>query len=96
MKAMLDRHFGLNKYYRSVKGSLWAGKKVALITTHGYDADYGAGPFEMGIQRLCEHSTLNYLGMYSARDIDDLASFQTEDVVHGAKVFAQKLMMAVK
>lgn len=92
MKALLDRHYGLNKYYRSAQGSLWEGKKVALITTHGYDAEYGAGPFETGIKRLCEHSKLNYLGMYSVRDIDDLASFQTESAIEGAKEFARKLI----
>jgi multimeric flavodoxin WrbA len=92
MKALMDRHFGLNKYYGSASGSLWEGKKCAIITTHGYDAEYGAGPFETGIKRLCEHSKLNYLGMYSARDEDNLASFQTEEVVAGVKEFARQLI----
>ena len=92
MKAVLDRHYGLNKYYRSVTGSLWAGKKIALLVTHGYDRDYGAGPFETGIQRLCAHSKLTYLGMYSVRDEDDLASFQTEDAISGARAFARQLL----
>lgn len=92
MKALLDRHYGLNKYYGNAKGSLWAGKKVAIIATHGYDAEYGAGPFETGIKRLCEHSKLNYMGMYSIRDIDDLASFQTEEAINGARSFAKKLL----
>jgi multimeric flavodoxin WrbA len=92
MKALLDRHYGLNKYYGKAKGSLWEGKKVALVTTHGYDADYGAGPFEMGIKRLCEHSKLEYLGMYSARHVKDRSSFQTEEVVNGARGFALRLL----
>ena len=92
MKAVLDRHYGLNKYYRSATGSLWAGKKIALLVTHGYDRDYGAGPFETGIQRLCAHSKLTYLGMYSVRDEDDLASFQTEDVISGVRAFARQLL----
>ena len=92
MKALLDRHFGLNKFYRSAQGSLWEGKKVAIITTHGYDREYGAGPFEIGIKRLCEHSKLKYLGMYSVRDEDDLVSFQTEEAVNGAKAFARKIL----
>jgi Multimeric flavodoxin WrbA len=92
MKALLDRHYGLNKYYGKAKGSLWEGKKVALITTHGYDAEYGAGPFETGIKRLCEHSNLKYLGMYSVRDEDDLASFQTIEAMEGARLFAKKLL----
>ena len=92
MKALLDRHYGLNKFYGSVQGSLWAGKKVAIIATHGYDAQYAAGPFETGIQRLCEHSNLLYQGMYSVQDEDDLASFQTETATEGARAFARKLL----
>ena len=95
MKAVLDRHYGLNKYYRSAQGSLWAGKQVAILATHGYDREYGAGPFETGVRRLCEHSHLNYLGMYSVRDEDDLASFQTEEAVAGARAFARQLMRGV-
>jgi len=92
MKALLDRHYGLNKFYGTASGSLWEGKKIALITTHGYDKEYGASAFETGIRRLCEHSKLNYCGMYSVRDEDDLASFQTEEAVNGAKTFARKLL----
>ncbi len=92
MKALLDRHYGLNKFYGSAKGSLWAGKKVAIIATHGYDAEYGAGPFENGIKRLCVHSKLNYIGMFSVRDEDNLASFQTETAINGARIFARRLL----
>ena len=92
MKALLDRHYGLNKFYGKTKSSLWEGKKIAIIATHGYDADYGAKPFEIGIKRLCEHSKLNYLGMYSVRDEDDLTSFQTNDAINGAKAFALRLL----
>ena len=92
MKALLDRHYGLNKFYGSAKGSLWEGKKVAIIATHGYERDYGAGPFELGIKRLCIHSNLDYLGMFSVQDIDDLASFQTNEAKFNAKMFAGKLI----
>jgi multimeric flavodoxin WrbA len=92
MKALLDRHYGLNKFYGSAQGSLWAGKKVAIIATHGYGAEYAAGPFETGIQRLCEHSNLKYMGMYSVQDEDDLASFQSDAAVEGARAFARKLL----
>ena len=92
MKAVLDRHYGLNKFYGSAEGSLWAGKSVAIIATHGYDRAYAADPFETGIQRLCEHSGLVYAGMYSVRDEDDLASFQTAEAVEGAKDFARRLL----
>ena len=92
MKNVLDRHYGFNKYYGSAEGSLWAGKKVAIVATHGYDGAYATDPFEMGVQRLCKHSNLEYLGLYSVQDEDNLASFQTADAVAGAKAFAQKCM----
>ena len=92
MKALLDRHYGLNKFYGKAKGSLWEGKKVAIIATHGYGADYATEPFETGIKRLCKHSRLQYAGMYSARDEDDLASFQTAEAVAGAREFALRLL----
>lgn len=92
MKNVLDRHYGLNKYYGSGKGSLWAGKRVAIIATHGYDGAYATDPFEMGIQRLCKHSKLEYAGLYSVEDEDDLASFQTEEAKAGAKAFARTLL----
>ena len=93
MKALLDRHYGLNKFYGiAAPGSLWENKKIAIIATHGYDADYAASPFETGIIRLCEHSNLEFIGMFSVRDEDDLASFQTKSVITGAKVFAKELI----
>ena len=93
MKALLDRHYGLNKFYgRAARGSLWKGKKIAIIATHGYDADYGAEPFETGIKRLCEHSSLEYMGMYSVRDENNLASFKTEAAIAGAREFALQLL----
>ena len=92
MKNVLDRHYGLNKYYGSAEGSLWAGKKVAIIATHGYDGSYATDPFEVGIQRLCKHSDLKYAGLYSVQDEDDLASFRTEEAKAGAKAFARKLL----
>ena len=92
MKAVLDRHYGLNKYYGSAKGSLWAGKRVAIIATHGYQGDYAISPFETAVQRLCKHSNLEYAELYSVEDEDDLASFQTEDAIAGAKAFAKRLL----
>ena len=92
MKNVLDRHYGFNKFYGSAEGSLWAGKKVAIIATHGYDGAYATDPFEMGVERLCKHSNLEYVGLYSVQDEDNLASFQTAGAVAGAKAFARKLM----
>ena len=91
MKAVLDRHYGFNKYYGSAEGCLWEGKKVGIIATHGYEGEYATEPFEVGIKRLCIHSNLNYVGMYSVQDNDNLASFQTADAVEGAKAFARKV-----
>ena len=92
MKCVLDRHYGLNKYYGSAEGSLWAGKSVAVIATHGYEQDYATEPFITGVKRLCEHSQLSYIGMYSVQDTDDKASFQTAEAVSGAREFALKLL----
>ena len=94
MKALLDRHYGFNKYYGSAEGSLWAGKKVAILATHGYEGAYATDPFEMGVQRLCKHSDLVYVGLYSVQDEDNLASFRTPEAVAGASAFARKLLEA--
>ena len=96
MKALMDRHYGLNKYYGKANGSLWEGKRVAIIATHGYDAEYAAEPFETGIKRLCEHSHLTYAGMYSVRHEKNITSFQTEEAVSGAKSFARQLLKQAK
>ena len=92
MKAVLDRHYGLNKFYGSAKGSLWKGKSVAILATHGYEAAYACEPFETGVRRLCKHSGLHFAGLYSVRDEDDLASFQTPAAVEGARAFARSLL----
>ena len=91
MKAVLDRHYGLNKFYGTAQGSLWAGKSVAILATHGYDRAYATEPFETGVRRLCDHSGLTYLGLYSVRDEDNLASFQTAEAQEGARLFARRL-----
>lgn len=95
MKALLDRHYGLNKYYGTATGSLWAGRSLALITTHGYKADYANSPFEEGIKRLCEHSKLKYRGLYSVRDMEHIKAFQTPAAVSGAAAFADRLMKPI-
>lgn len=96
MKAVLDRHFGLNKFYGSAKGSLWENKNCAIIATHGYERAYGVEPFEVGIKRFCDHSNLSYLGMYSVRDEDDIHSFKTEEAKGGARKFARELIEMLK
>ena len=96
MKAVLDRHYGLNKFYGSAEGSLWAGKSVAILATHGYDRAYATEPFETGVRRLCDHSGLSYLGLYSLRDEDNLASFRTAEAQEGARLFARRLMASME
>lgn len=93
MKNMLDRHYGLNKFYGAGEGSLWAGKQMALLCTHGYDADYATQPFALGMERLCTHSKLIYRGICSVRDEDDLASFQTPQATEEARAFARSLLI---
>ncbi len=92
MKLFLDRQYGLNKFYGSASGSYLTGKSIAIITTHGYEREYATQPFETGIRHFCEHSKMNYCGMYSVRDINNLESFQTEDAINGAKAFAVSLL----
>lgn len=94
MKNVLDRHYGFNKYYGSATGSLWAGKRLGILVTHGYETAYATEPFEMGIRRLCRHSGLIYAGMYAVRDTADLASFQTAEAIAGARAFAGVLLDA--
>lgn len=96
MKNVLDRHYGLNKFYRSASGSFLKGKSVALLLTHGYDFDYACSPFVDGIRRFCEHSSMNYLGAASVRDKDDLASFKTPEAIAIARAFADKILSELK
>ena len=93
MKAMLDRLYGMNKYYGSGSGRLWKdGARMAILATHGYDQSYGTDPFRMGIERLCKHSHIGFAGLYSVRDLDDLASFVTPEAQEGARAFARSLL----
>ena len=57
-----------------------------------FERDYAAGPFETGMKRFCVHSKLEYLGMYSVRDIDGIKDFQTESAITGAREFALGLL----
>lgn len=92
MKAVLDRFYAFAKFYRTASGNLLEGKRICVLATHGYDAAYAADPFVIGIQRMCEHYSMRYNGMYSVRDMDDLASFQTKQAVDGARDFARYLI----
>ena len=92
MKALMDRHYALNKYYGSGQGQLIPRLSVALLTTHGYKDEYANEPFETGIRRLCKHCHWDYLGRYSARDIDGISDMQTEEAMEGARRFADELL----
>lgn len=97
MKAVLDRTFGMNKYYGPVTGkSFWKGKAIGIITSCGYEIPYGTSPLKDGIRRLCEHSGIPFLGMFAVRDENGTRDFKTPEAQEGAKAFARKIVKAVK
>jgi multimeric flavodoxin WrbA len=93
MKALLDRLvYGMNKYYGDKKGpALWAGKKLALLTTCGYRPEKGADLFQIGMERYGRHSQLNYMGMLAERDLGYQAVFMDEEKADHAREYARKL-----
>lgn len=94
MKAVLDRMvYGMNKYYGEEKGpALWAGKKMALITTCGYRPEKGADLWEEGMKRYCKHSQLQYIGMLAERHLGYGSEFMDDEKVTHAKAFARQLI----
>ena len=96
MKLVLDRFYGMNKFYGTGEGRLWEGKAMAVISTHGYPREQAADTFETGIERLCRHSDLRWLGGMSLRDEDDYDSFVTPEAVKSARDFADELVLALK
>lgn len=95
MKAMLDRFYGLHKYYGEQRGpSLLEGKKCGIVATCGYDLEYGISPFEDGIKRFCEHFKIEYIGKAAVqRDAgDDVNKFETDDSKKIAVDFAKKVI----
>jgi len=101
MKALLDRCvYAFNKYYDDVSGthggkrgpSLWAGKKLALITTCGYPPEKGADLLEEGLKRYCNHSKLKYVGSIVERNAGYVNEFMDSEKVVRAKAFARRLI----
>lgn len=94
MKALLDRMvYGMNKYYGDEKGpSLWAGKRLAIISTCGYRPEKGTDLFEEGIKRYCKHSQLNYEGMLVERHLGYDREFISDEKVENARQFAKKII----
>lgn len=93
MKAALGRLvYGMNKYYGERRGpSLWAGKRLALITTCGYRPGRGADLWEEGMRRYCKHSELRYLGMLAERHLGYNTVFFDAEKERHAREFARKL-----
>lgn len=91
VKAALDRMvYGLNKYYGKERGpSLWAGKKLAIITTCGYPPEKGADLLEEGIKRYCRHSQLQYAGMLVQRHKGYNSVFMDKDKEVQVEAFAR-------
>jgi multimeric flavodoxin WrbA len=95
MKAMLDRFYGLHKYYGKQRGpSLLEGKMCGIIATCGYDLEYGISPFEDGIKRFCEHFKIKYIGKAAVQKCagDDVEKFETEESRKIAAKFAEKVI----
>ena len=94
MKMVLDRLvYGMNKFYgdQEEKPALWAGKKVAIVTTCGYRPDKGADLFEEGIKRYCKHSQLTYCGMLVERHMGYGTVFFDDKKAQNAAQFAKGL-----
>lgn len=93
MKCALDRLvYGMNKFYGAARGpALWAGKRLALVTTCGYPPEKGADLWEAGMQRYCRHSGLQYAGMLAERHRSHQESFMDADKAARARAFADQL-----
>ncbi len=93
MKSLLDRLvYGMNKFYGDEKGpALWAGRKLALVTTCGYRPEKGSDLFEAGMERYCKHSQLIYAGMLAERDQGYGHAFMNDEKKGRAREFVRKL-----
>lgn len=90
MKTVIDRLvYGMNKYYGEEMGpSIWAGKKLALISSCGYAPDKGADLWKEGMRRYCKHSRLEFLGMAVERQRNYGEAFMDEEKENKMKEFA--------
>lgn len=81
IKNAIDRLvYGMNKYYGEELGpSIWAGKKMALISTCGYPPGKGADLWEEGMRRYCKHSKLVFLGIAVERQRNYGEQFMDEE-----------------
>lgn len=93
MKAALDRLvYGMNKFYGEVKGpALWAGRRVALLSTCGYPPEKGADLWQEGMRRYCKHSKLQFAGALLERHLGYDTVFMDEEKAKRARAFAKAL-----
>lgn len=93
LKAVMDRLvYGMNKYYGESKGpAIWAGKRLAAITTCGYPQIKGSDLFEEGLRRYCKHSNLEFAGMLTERHMGYDTVFMDSQKIEHVKEFARKL-----
>jgi len=93
MKTVMDRCFCLSKKYNDLekKPMLLAGKKVAMITTYGDEADTGPDLFEAAVKRLCTYAEMEFAGHLGMRDVNGMDDFTGEEAVTEAKAFAAAL-----
>ena len=93
LKAVMDRLvYGMNKYYGETKGpAIWAGKRLAAVTTCGYPPEKGSDIFEEGLERYCRHSCLEFAGMITEHHKGYNTVFMDSQKAEHIKEFVQKL-----
>lgn len=93
LKAVMDRLvYGMNKYYGETKGpAIWAGKRLAAVTTCGYPPEKGSDIFEEGLERYCRHSGLEFAGMITEHHKGYNTVFMDSQKAEHIKEFVQKL-----
>lgn len=92
LKAMIDRAGSIGKRYGAGRGSPRQSKRVALMTTNGYDGDYMPEVFAKRLENLCRHGGIRYAGIYSVRDLDDFTASCSDTAADGARAFAARLL----
>ena len=66
-------------------------KKVALITTCGYEPEKGADLLQEGVRRYCKHSQLEFIGSLVERHMGYKTEFMDEEKEAHAKAFAEEV-----
>lgn len=95
VKAVLDRTvYASCKYYGDDPHgpALFAGKRVALITTCGYPVERGTDLYEEMIRRYCRHVNMIYAGMLAERQRNLKEPFMDDRKEEHAREFARRLL----